>query len=63
MAYSSVYLFQGFEGLVFFPEVTSGKGLTTLIAKLAGKAHQFNKCVKKAMGHLKRLGDESDKER
>lgn len=35
----------------------------TQIKKLANKARQFNKCVKKAEGHLKRLGDENDKER
>ncbi len=44
-------------------EVTQGKGPMTQIKKLAGKAYQFNKCVKKAAGHLRRLGDESDRER
>ena len=47
----------------FLSEVKSGKGVTNAIAKLAGKAQQFNKSVKKASGHLKRLGDENDKER
>ena len=44
-------------------EVTTTKGPLTQIKKLAGKAHQFTKCVKKAAGHLRRLGDENDKER
>ncbi|KAK6186277.1 hypothetical protein SNE40_008346 [Patella caerulea] len=42
---------------------TSGKGPQTVIRKLAAKAQQFNKCLKKAEGHLKRLGDENDRER
>ncbi|CAC5380788.1 Cilia- and flagella-associated protein 46 [Mytilus coruscus] len=44
-------------------DVTGGKAPQTQIKKLANKARQFNKCVKKAEGHLKRLGDENDRER
>ncbi|XP_035825239.1 cilia- and flagella-associated protein 46 [Aplysia californica] len=44
-------------------DVSSGKGPLTKIRQLAGKAYQFNNCVKKAEGHLKRLGDENDRER
>ncbi|GFO25849.1 cilia- and flagella-associated protein 46-like [Plakobranchus ocellatus] len=44
-------------------DVTGGKGPLTKIRMLAGKAYQFNRCVKKAEGHLKRLGDENDRER
>ncbi|RUS85833.1 hypothetical protein EGW08_006385 [Elysia chlorotica] len=44
-------------------DVTGGKGPLTKIRLLAGKAYQFNRCVKKAEGHLKRLGDENDRER
>ncbi|CAG2203029.1 Cilia- and flagella-associated protein 46 [Mytilus edulis] len=43
-------------------DVTGGKAPQTQIKKLANKARQFNKCVKKAEGHLKRLGDENDRE-
>lgn len=46
-----------------FLDVTGGKAPQTQIKKLANKARQFNKCVKKAEGHLKRLGDENDRER
>lgn len=49
--------------LVLFLDVTGGKAPMTQIKKLANKARQFNKCVKKAEGHLKRLGDENDRER
>ncbi|GFS07539.1 cilia- and flagella-associated protein 46 [Elysia marginata] len=44
-------------------DVSGGKGPLTKIRMLAGKAYQFNRCVKKAEGHLKRLGDENDRER
>nr|XP_022339451.1 cilia- and flagella-associated protein 46-like isoform X3 [Crassostrea virginica] len=44
-------------------DVTGGKAPQTAIQKLANKARQFNKCVRKAEGHLKRLGDENDRER
>ncbi|OWF46298.1 Tetratricopeptide repeat protein 40 [Mizuhopecten yessoensis] len=44
-------------------DVTGGKAPLTQIKKLSNKARQFNKCVKKAAGHLKRLGDENDRER
>ncbi|KAL3864704.1 hypothetical protein ACJMK2_006363 [Sinanodonta woodiana] len=44
-------------------DVTGGKAPLTQIKKLANKARQFVKCVKKAEGHLKRLGDENDRER
>ncbi|XP_019625575.1 PREDICTED: cilia- and flagella-associated protein 46-like [Branchiostoma belcheri] len=40
-----------------------GKGVETVITQLAAKARQFEKSVKKAAGHLKRLGDENDRER
>ena len=43
--------------------MTGGKAPTTIIKKLSNKARQFNKCVKKAKGHLQRLGDENDRER
>ena len=46
-----------------FSDVTGGKAPTTIIKKLSNKARQFNKCVKKAKGHLQRLGDENDRER
>ena len=51
------------ECLPDFVEVSAGKGPLTQIKKLAGKARQWHKGVKKAPGHLKRLGDENDKER
>ena len=35
----------------------------TPIKKLAAKAEQFKKSVRKAEGHLRRLGNENDKER
>ena len=41
----------------------SGKGPLTVIKQLGGKARAFNRCVRKAEGHLKRLGDENDRER
>lgn len=44
-------------------EVTAIKGPMTQIKKLAGKAQQFTLGVKKAGGHLRRLGDENDRER
>ncbi|XP_052228420.1 cilia- and flagella-associated protein 46-like isoform X3 [Dreissena polymorpha] len=44
-------------------DVTGGKAPLTVIKKLANKARQFNKCVKKAAGHLQRLGNENDRER
>lgn len=47
----------------YLPDVTTSKGPLTLINKLAGKAKHFDKCVRKAEGHLKRLGDENDRER
>ena len=40
-----------------------GKGPQTVYKMLASKAHQFNKCIVKADGHLKRLGSENDRER
>ena len=46
-----------------FLELGSGKGPMTQIRRLAAKAEQFNKCVKKAEGHLRRLGNEDDRER
>lgn len=39
------------------------KGPPTALGRLAGRAKQFEKGVSKAAGHLKRLGDENDKER
>ena len=44
-------------------EVSGGKGPLTKIKKLCNKAQQFQKCVKKAEGHLRRLGNENDRER
>ncbi|XP_053406399.1 cilia- and flagella-associated protein 46-like [Mercenaria mercenaria] len=44
-------------------DVPVGKAPLTQIKKLANKARQFNKCVKKAEGHLQRLGNENDRER
>ncbi|ESP03735.1 hypothetical protein LOTGIDRAFT_237561 [Lottia gigantea] len=44
-------------------DIASGKGPQTMITKLACKAQQFNKCVKKVEGHIKRLGNENDRER
>ena len=46
-----------------FPDVTGGKAPLTVIKKLSNKARQYIKCVKKAKGHLQRLGDENDRER
>ena len=42
---------------------STGKGPPTVLSKLAGKAVHFEKAVSKAVGHLKRLGDENDQER
>ena len=47
----------------FDKEVASGKGPLTQIKKLAGKAKTFKKNVRKAEGHLRRLGNENDKKR
>ena len=44
-------------------EVASGKGPLTVINKMAGRARNFTKGIKKAAGHLRRLGDENDRER
>ena len=44
-------------------DVAGNKGPMTKIRQLAGKAYQFTHSVKKAEGHLKRLGDENDRER
>ncbi|XP_071090002.1 cilia- and flagella-associated protein 46-like [Haliotis cracherodii] len=44
-------------------DIAGGKGPLTVIRQLSGKARQFTKCVKKAEGHLKRLGDENERER
>ena len=41
----------------------SGAPGTAAFKKLGAKARHFNKCVKKAEGHLRRLGDEDDRER
>ncbi|KAK2163795.1 hypothetical protein LSH36_74g11000 [Paralvinella palmiformis] len=41
----------------------AAKGMMTPIKKLAAKAEQFKKSVRKAEGHLRRLGNENDKER
>lgn len=41
----------------------SGYGPMTILKQLGGKARLFNSCVCKAQGHLKRLGDENDRER
>lgn len=48
---------------LYFTEMTAGKGLSTVMSRLAAKASLFKKSVKKAEGHLRRLGDECDKER
>nr|KAG5695793.1 hypothetical protein BaRGS_013391 [Batillaria attramentaria] len=40
-----------------------GRGPLTVMKQLGGKARAFNRCVRKAEGHLKRLGDENDRER
>ena len=47
--------------IILFTE--AAKGMMTPIKRLAAKAEQFRKCVRKAEGHLRRLGDENDKER
>ncbi|XP_078492369.1 cilia- and flagella-associated protein 46 isoform X3 [Ciona intestinalis] len=39
------------------------KGLVSEVQTLGARARQWSKCVKKAPGHLKRLGDENDRER
>lgn len=57
------YLLNIFVFRLIFIDVTGGKAPQTAIQKLANKARQFNKCVRKAEGHLKRLGDENDRER
>ncbi|XP_052771669.1 cilia- and flagella-associated protein 46-like isoform X4 [Mya arenaria] len=44
-------------------DVSGGKAPMTQIKKLANKARQFTKCVRKAAGHLSRLGSENDRER
>ncbi|XP_071827819.1 cilia- and flagella-associated protein 46-like isoform X3 [Apostichopus japonicus] len=43
--------------------VTGGRGAQTLYSPLGSKAEHFKKCVKKAAGHIKRLGAENDRER
>ena len=59
-----VHFLSDFIVLIFFClDVTGGKAPLTIIKKLSNKARQFNKCVKKAKGHLQRLGDENDRER
>lgn len=40
-----------------------GKRTQTLYSPLGAKAEHFKKCVKKAAGHIKRLGAENDRER
>ena len=47
----------------FDKEVATGKGPRTQMKKLAGKAQTFKKNVRKAEGHLRRLGNENDKMR
>lgn len=48
----------------YFKSAKSGlKGATSLISLLGARANHWNKCVKKAPGHLKRLGNENDRER
>lgn len=44
-------------------DVSGGKAPLTQIKKMSNRARQFNKCVKKAIGHLQRLGNENDRER
>ena len=46
-----------------YPELTVTKGPTTIMSRLAARASQFKKSVKKAEGHLRRLGNECDRER
>lgn len=41
----------------------AGQKSVSEVQMLAAKARQWQKCVKKAAGHLKRLGDENDRER
>lgn len=41
----------------------AAKGLMTPVKKMVGRAQQFKKCVKKAEGHLRRLGKENERER
>ncbi|XP_064631435.1 cilia- and flagella-associated protein 46-like isoform X3 [Lineus longissimus] len=42
---------------------SEGKGPLTIFKKLAAKARQFMNSISKAEGHLKRLGNENDRER
>ena len=49
--------------MIVIADEASGKGPLTVIKQLGSKARAFNRCVRKAEGHLKRLGDENDRER
>ena len=42
---------------------TAGKSLFDHLTRLAARAALFQKNIKKAEGHLRRLGNENDKER
>jgi len=42
---------------------TAGKGLLDHLTRLAARAALFQKNIKKAEGHLRRLGNENEKER
>ncbi|XP_041369926.1 cilia- and flagella-associated protein 46-like [Gigantopelta aegis] len=44
-------------------DVLIGKGPLTVIRQLSGRARRFTQAVRKAEGHLKRLGDENERER
>lgn len=44
-------------------DVTTGKGLNTLVEKLATRAKHWISCLEKAKGHIKRIGTENDQER
>ncbi|XP_033122422.1 cilia- and flagella-associated protein 46-like isoform X2 [Anneissia japonica] len=41
----------------------TGRGYQGILSEFGSKAKNFNKCVRKLEGHLKRLGNENDRER
>ena len=49
--------------LFTFAVTTVGKALSDHLTRLAARAALFQKNIKKAEGHLRRLGNENDKER
>ena len=41
----------------------AGRGAQTIINQLGAKCRHFQKCVKKCNGHIKRLGNENERDR